>query len=184
MTGIRVEWVSSADSNAEPCRAIAVKSGVPSTVRIWLAAFILISPASARAQLVILSPTGEVRDGLPVLQHHSDPAPTTAVLSRGFSGRLLRLYALEQEFLRQKNGRKPEPAFLALTDRQGGFPRSGFYLGDEKKAGVGWVDLHSRSRLSGRFGAMDQIFPHELLHVIARQLAGEPRSSGESSSSG
>ncbi len=25
---------------------------------------------------------------------------------------------------------------------------------------------------------MDQIFPHELLHIIARQLAGEPRESG------
>lgn len=100
------------------------------------------------------------------------------MLTRGFSGRLLRLYALEQEFLRQKTGRAPEPAYLALTDRQGGFPQSGFYLGDKQKAGVGWVDLHRSSRLSGRFGAMDQIFPHELLHVIARQLAGEPHSSG------
>jgi hypothetical protein len=127
---------------------------------------------------VILSPTGEVRDGLLVLKRHPDPAPAASVLSRGFSGRLLGLYAMEQEFLRQKTGRTPEPAYLALSDRQGGFPQFGFYLGDEKKTGAGWVDLHRSSNLSGRFGAMDQIFPHELLHVITRQLAGEPRSSG------
>ena len=75
-------------------------------------------------------------------------------------------------------GRAPEPAYLLLSDRQGGFPQFGFYLDGVKKADAGWVDLHRRSTLAGRFGAMDQIFPHELLHVIVRQLAGEPRESG------
>jgi hypothetical protein len=141
-------------------------------------AFVLFHSASARAQFVVLTPTGQTRDGLPVLQRHPDPAATEAVLTRGFSGHLIRLYALEQEFLRRKAGRAPEPAYLLLSDRQGGFPQFGFYLGDEKKPDAGWVDLHRRSRLSGEFGAMDQIFPHELLHVIVRQLAGEPRESG------
>lgn len=157
---------------------IAVESGVPSTIQASLVAILVALPATAHAQLVVLSPTNEVRDGLPVLMRHEDPSRATAALTRGFSGRLLRLYALEQEFLRQKTGRAPEPAYLVLSNRQGGFPQFGFYLGDEKKAGVGWVDLHRNSRLSGRFGAVDQIFPHELLHVIARQLAGEPRLSG------
>jgi hypothetical protein len=132
----------------------------------------------AGAQLKVLVPTGEVRDGLPVVRPHPDAPATTAVLERGYSGRLLRLYALEQEFLRRRTGRAPEPAYLVLSNRQGGFPQFGFYLGDEKKPDAGWVDLHQRSRASGQFGAMDQIFPHELLHVIARQLAGEPRESG------
>jgi hypothetical protein len=101
-----------------------------------------------------------------------------AVLARGFSARLLRLYALEQTFLQQKTGVTPEPAYLLWSDRQGGFPQFGFYLGDVKKDGVGWVDLHTEARLSGRFGAPDQVFPHELLHVIVRQLAGEPKESG------
>jgi hypothetical protein len=143
-----------------------------------IAAAFALAPSFARAQLVVLTPTGQTREGLPVLEHHPNPAATEAVLTRGFSGRLLRLYALEQEFLRRKSGRPPEPAYLLLSDRQGGFPQFGFYLGDEKKADVGWVDLHRSSRLMGQFGAMDQIFPHELLHVIVRQLAGEPRESG------
>jgi hypothetical protein len=35
------------------------------------------------------------------------------------------------------------------------------------------VDLHRRSPLSGRFAAIDQIFPHELMHHLLRQLVGE-----------
>jgi hypothetical protein len=141
-------------------------------------ALLLVPAATVRAQLVVLTPTGETRDGLQVLQPHPSPSATEAVLTHGFSGRLLRLYALEQEFLRRKTGRPPEPAYLMLSNRQGGFPQFGFYLGNDKKPDAGWVDLHRDSRLSGAFGAMDQIFPHELLHVIARQLAGEPRGSG------
>ena len=87
------------------------------------------------------------------------------------------MYAREQEYLRRKTGKSPEPAYLVLSDRQGGFPQFGFYLGDEKKPDAGWVDLHRSSTRSGRFGAMDQIFPHELFHVIVRQLAGAPRQS-------
>jgi hypothetical protein len=128
--------------------------------------------------LVILEPTGQTRDGLPVLTPHRDARRVVEVLTRGFSGRLLRLYALEQAFLARATGRPPEPAYLLLSDRQGGFPQFGFYLDGVEKAEAGWVDLHRSSTLSGRFGAMDQIFPHELLHVIARQLAGEPRESG------
>lgn len=146
------------------------------TVRIF--ALLLSLVPAAEAQLVVLSATGETRDGLPVVQPHPDPTAVQAVLTRGYSGRLLRLYAREQEYLRRKTGRPPDPAYLVLSDRQGGFPGRGFYLGDEHKPDAGWVDLHRSSRLSGRFGAVDQIFPHELLHVIVRQLAGEPRASG------
>ena len=140
--------------------------------------FLLASAATAQAQFVVLTPTGAVRDGLPVLQPYPDASATAAALTRGYSGRLVRLFALEQEFLRRKTGRAPEPAYLVLTDRQGGFPQFGFYLGDAAKPNAGWVDLPRTSRPTGLFGALDQIFPHELLHVIVRQLAGEPRESG------
>ncbi|MGE3277125.1 MAG: hypothetical protein AB7O67_18580 [Vicinamibacterales bacterium] len=134
--------------------------------------------APADAQLVVLETTGEVRAGLPVVHAASDAGAALAILSRGYSGRLLRLYALEQEFLRRLEGRTPMPAYLVFTDQQGGFPRAGFVLEGEPRPEVAWVDLHRGSRLSGRFGAVDQIFPHELLHVIVRQLAGEPPPGG------
>ena len=142
---------------------------------------LLASSAAALAQpapLVILTTTGQVRDGLPVVEPHPNADRFSRALARGFSGKLVRLYALEQAFRQRRAGTAPEPAYLVLSDRQGGFPQFGFYLGDTRKTGAGWVDLHRNSPLSGRFGAVDQIFPHELFHVIARQLAGEPRESG------
>ena len=89
---------------------------------------------------------------------------------RGYSGRLLGLYALAQRF--RHPDRPPQPAYLVLSDTQGGFPRKGFYFG-QAQPDTYWVDLHRRGRISGRAGAMDQIFPHELLHIIVGVLAGE-----------
>ena len=132
---------------------------------------------SPQPQLVVLTPVGGDQGGLPVLARRA-PDEIDRVLSRGFSGRLLKLYALEQEYLRRETGTAPEPAYLLLSTRQGGFPRFGFVLDGTPKRDAGYVDLHQRSLPAGRFGAMDQIFPHELLHVIVRQLAGEPRESG------
>src|SRR4029079_1036090 len=59
------------------------------------------------------------------------------------------------------------------TDNQGGFPRKGFVMNGLVQADVAYIDLHRRSTLSGRYGAMDQIFPHELLHIVVATLAGE-----------
>ena len=150
--------------------------------RFWrsaaLSLLFALSVVDAAAQIRILTATGATRDGLPVVRPHPDPAAVEAVLTRGFSGRLLRWYAREQEYLRRTTGRPPEPAYLVLSDRRGGFAEVGFDLDGERKPDAGWVDLHRDARLSGRFGTVDQMFPHELLHVIARQLAGEPRQSG------
>ncbi len=128
----------------------------------------------AQPLLVVLAPTGETRDGLPVYVPHPDASAHEAALGRGFSGRLIRLFRYEQQFLSTRDGRPIEPAYLLLSTNQGGFPRFGFWLGDERKANVGYVDLHERSAISGQYGALDQIFPHELMHVIVQQLASPP----------
>jgi DNA uptake protein ComE-like DNA-binding protein len=144
---------------------------------VWLSVVSGVEAAQS-TQLAVLTTTGETRDGLPVVAPLPDPGPHLDVLTRGFSGRLLHLWALEQEFLRRQTGTAPEPAYLVLSDRRGGFPQVGFYLGDIRKPDVGWVDLHRDSTLSGRLGALDQIFPHELMHVMVSQLAGPHRRSG------
>ena len=128
--------------------------------------------------LEVLRETGGTRDGLPVYDHHPGAARYVAGLARGLSGRLLRLYAIEQHYLQAKNGTDPEPAYLLVSTRMGGFPRFGFYLGSRDKRTAGYVDLPAAPRIGGRFGAMDQIFPHELGHVILVQLAGPPRHGG------
>jgi hypothetical protein len=113
-----------------------------------------------------------------VLTRHSEPARYLPALTTGMSGRLLRAYRLEQQWLAARDGRRVEPAYLLLSSNQGGFPRTGFCLDDEAKPQAGFVDLHASQRPSGAFGATDQIFPHELLHVIVRQLAGEAPAGG------
>jgi hypothetical protein len=127
--------------------------------------------------LRVMAPTGTEREGLPVYTAHPN-GPAVDVLSHGFSGRLLRLYRWEQRFLARRNGRAIEPAYLLLSTKEGGFPRFGFWLDGQRKDGVGHVDLHERLIRSSGFGALDQIFPHELLHVIVRQLAGPPAGPG------
>jgi hypothetical protein len=83
------------------------------------------------------------------------------------------LYRLAQQLLARERGQPVEPAYLLRSSNQGGFPRLGFYLDDVPKRNVAYVDVHHRNQTGGRFGAVDQIFPHELWHVILRQLAGE-----------
>lgn len=134
--------------------------------------------AQSPPPLVVVRPTGETRNSLPVFSPHPQELAVAGALTRGFSGRLLRLYAMEQEYLRRRGGPAPEPAYLLLSSRQGGFPEFGFVLDTVQKPGVGYVDLPHSQTLIGRFGAMDQIFPHELMHIIVRQLAGPPRESG------
>ena len=119
--------------------------------------------------ILILQDTGEQRGGLPVFRHHPDAARYERVLTHGFAGRLLRLYQIEQRVSHPE--REPEPAILCLTQNQGGFPRKGFVL-DGVARQSSYVDLHERSDLTGRPGAIDQIFPHELMHIILRDLAG------------
>ncbi len=144
---------------------------------LW-AAWMSTAAHAAGPDLVILIETGTIRDGIPVLKPHPDAAAISGLLARGFSGRLLRLYQYEQVYLRRAAGWQPEPAYLLLSGRQGGFPRFGFYLEDQDKRRAGYVDLHKSSSARSRFGGIDQIFPHELLHIIVQQLAGEAEQGG------
>jgi hypothetical protein len=127
--------------------------------------------ANVETPVRVLSAIGERRADLPVAVAHPEPDPYLRVLTRGYAARLLRLYQLEQRFVRP--GHKPQPGLLVITDTQGGFPRWGLYL-DSPQPGLAYVDLHRRSVPSGRPAAIDQIFPHELLHIIVRDLAGAP----------
>lgn len=130
------------------------------------------TPSSATPALVVLADTGERRDELPVVIAHPSSQAYLTELTRGFSGRLLRLYPLVQRFARP--GRAPQPAYLVLSDNRGGFPRFGFHFEGRRLADAAYVDLHRNSTLSSRFGAMDQIYPHELLHLIVSELIGPP----------
>lgn len=133
-------------------------------------------PDSRQAALVVLVDTGAQQEGLPVVERHPDPAPYLDELGRGFSGRLLRLYTLAQRFARP--GVPPQPAYLVLTNNQGGFPKVGFFFDGKPQPDAAYVDLHRSKSITERFAAINQIYPHELVHVIVRDLAGAFPGSG------
>jgi hypothetical protein len=128
--------------------------------------------------LVVLSDTGQVRDGLPVLKPHPEGPAVAGILLNGFPLKMLRLYRCVQTYLNASLNGRPEPAYLLFSSHQGGFPRFGFYLQDELKQGIGYVDLFKTKGLTGRFSAVDQIFPHELGHIIVHLLSGKPSPGG------
>jgi hypothetical protein len=137
----------------------------------------LATPATPDAlPIIILSQTGVAQDGTPIVRRASDDERYVKVLTSGFSGRLLRLYALAQRFSHPE--RPLQPAYLVLSDTQGGFPRWGFQREGVKYPEAAYVDLHRDKRLTGPPAAIDQIFPHELLHIIVHELAGEMPAGG------
>ena len=139
---------------------------------VVLIALLLHPVRATSSDLVLLTDTGEERDGLPVLAIDDHAHEVADALRRGLSGTLLRVYQLSQIYLQLKEGIAPEPAYVLLSERQGGFARVGFVLGAEKKRTTSYLDVHRDWPATGRFGALDQIVPHELAHVLRRQLAG------------
>ena len=89
---------------------------------------------------------------------------------RGSSYRVYRWIQLYRQAV--EAGLEVEPAYVLLSERQGGYAREGFVLGEVEKPTAGYVDVHKDWPVAGKFGALDQIVPHELAHVIRRQLVG------------
>jgi len=160
-----------------PCVRTAGHSNL--SIRIAIAILVCgstLAAGVAQAQeplLVILAETGTEREGLPVFVTHPEPTAAIEGLSRGLSGTILRVYRMVQIYLANGAGIAIEPAYVLLSSRQGGFAREGFFLDNVEKRAVGYVDVHQDWPISGTFGSIDQIVPHELAHVLRRQLVGE-----------
>jgi DNA uptake protein ComE-like DNA-binding protein len=142
--------------------------------RILITSLFVLTPflcsSAEKPLLVILEETGQKREGMSVLRVHPDNARIAAKLLQGWSGHMLRLFRYEQNYLHHQGGHEPEPAYLLLSNNQGGFPRYGFSLGNEDKRHAAYVDLHHNSKITGGWGSADQIFSHELGHVLLKQL--------------
>jgi hypothetical protein len=141
------------------------------------------SPASAHTVL-IMQETGEIRDGLPVMElvPETDTRYSSVhqSIESSFLDRFLGLYRLCQCYLIGEGVLQDmEPAYLALTDHQGGFARQGFILqtkeGELVKEEVPYVDITVQAATSDIYGLMSftQLFPHEMAHVMYRLLSRE-----------
>ncbi len=128
---------------------------------------------AAEPPVVVLTPTNQSRDGVPVLAPHPEGAALGGVLSQGFGGHVLNLYQYTQTYLHRQGGPSPAPAYLLLKPGSGGFPKTGFYLGDQDLRQTAYVEV-ATGPISGRMGSVAQTFVHELMHVIVRQGTAPP----------
>lgn len=132
-------------------------------------------------KVVILRPTGKTIDSLPEMAVVPDTAQlhraALEAIGNSFAREIIDLYFLAQIYLRNKGERRAiEPAYLALTQNQGGYARFGFYLqGAGPLPRTPYLDIIEKTVTSpqGRLASFTQLYPHEMGHVIYRLLSSD-----------
>ncbi len=132
---------------------------------------------------IILVPADSIVDGFPVLREIQDDDTIGKIVydlaHSSYMKASIKLYHRVQNFL-VNTGKQDriEPAYLLLSQHEGGFPRHGFYL---KKKGslidntsVSYVELvKNNTKPEDYLGSMTQIFPHEMGHVLYHLLSAD-----------
>ena len=136
----------------------------------------LLLPASialgaAAPDLIVLARPARSRQP-PVLQIHPRSAEIAGRLSRGFGRRRCASSAWSRPICTRKTagGGTGLSASLPATGRVSAVR---VLSSTRPRSRTPDTSTSTRAPVAGEFGAMDQIFPHELAHVIQRQLAGE-----------
>lgn len=161
---------------------------VKNTMRyILLAAVLLVTTALLSAQqdfrgrLVVLRPTGQTVRGLPEMEAEPDTSARyrtfVQLAQTTFVGDFLQLYFHAQQYLVHSGERTEiEPAYIALTDHEGGFARKGFVLLQDgrqvDRSSSLYVDLVERAARGPQNNLMSltQLYPHEMAHILYRLL--------------
>jgi hypothetical protein len=135
------------------------------------------------------APKGSGVDVLVPAKAGDDVARRASALLRaadGFGQHALRLDRFVKTYLLRDSGTSSsrrdaleQPAFLFLSDRQGGFPAESFWLEQpdgrlREMRDVGYVDMivGARDLEPGRIDGLQEIFAHELGHLMMAALAG------------
>ncbi len=143
----------------------------------------LAGPGGQITRAVILESADSTINGLPLLRvmDANGPVPRLVydLFRNSYMNDAVACYQMAQNFLLSKGIRATtEPAYLYLSQNQGGFPRYGFYLqnGDSiiDKSEVPYIDLvKNNADPEDHLGSMTQIYPHEMGHVIYRLLSAD-----------
>ncbi|MFC2107679.1 ComEA family DNA-binding protein [Bacteroidota bacterium] len=138
---------------------------------------------SSELLVSLIMPTSDSIDRYVIMQpipkSASEYEKTFKIINTSSVKDILRLYGIAQNYLinlGKLDGKAP--AYLALTNNQGGYAKTGFYLladnGDTiAQKGTSFVDI----KLSNIMGNQDrlmsftQLYPHELGHIIYSMIA-------------
>jgi DNA uptake protein ComE-like DNA-binding protein len=119
----------------------------------------------------IVSKVGAAGAAMPILQAAPDSTLRQALLKESVRGTVAFALKLDEQAQRAA-GQAVQPTWLMLTDEEGGFAKRGFWL--RESGGDRFVDqpyvalvVDARSVADGSF---EEIFSHELGHVLLRRL--------------
>lgn len=130
----------------------------------------------------IVRDTGEKKGEYPIFEYTDDPK-TEHLFRDSFMAESVRLFFLAQNLVNRPKETQAQtelrqashPAYLLLSEREGGFPGTGFYLKQNGElldhTGTPYVDLMKSTAASDYLGSMSQIYPHELGHVMYHLLS-------------
>jgi hypothetical protein len=146
-----------------------------------LLAFSIWSGAAAGASLGVLIPVPQGEEvaskpgpggtPLPILRRAPDDSLHRAVMAESRRGTLAFVLKLDEQAQRL-SGQALQPSWLLLTEEEGGFAKRGFWLresGRDRLVDQPYVALVTDAA-SIADGSFEEIFSHELGHVLLRRL--------------
>ncbi len=133
------------------------------------------------SNLILLRPTGNEIDSLVEMEIISDTSQLSShvdeIVKTSAISEILALHDLIQVYLLNTIGKPIEPAYLALTQNQGGFAKKGFVLTEDgisiEKRHSYYVDI-TEDRIdqpAESLMSITQLYPHELGHIMYRLLS-------------
>ena len=145
---------------------------------LWM---IFTLPSLSQQKLVLLRPTGAEVSGLTEMIIISDTAlaanSVRNMIDSTIVDQILDIHSVLQVYLKNTRGKVPEPAYLGLTQTEGGYARKGFAInyGDSvvEKPDSYYVDIHEgrASQPYDKLMSLTQLYPHELTHILYRLLS-------------
>ena len=137
----------------------------------------------ADSQIKIIMPTGKYIDDYELMKEVPETTReykrVIRIINESAVSDILHLYTIAQNYL--VNAGKLDgkaPAYLALTENEGGYAKVGFYLVTTKgdtiaQRGTRYVDIKLSNVLTNydRLMSFTQLYPHELGHIIYSMVA-------------
>lgn len=132
---------------------------------------VLVPMTAGNRPVMRAAPQGEAQ--APILKRAPNDAISKAIAIEALRGTTKFMLALDEQAQRVAGIANPRPTYLLRSQQEGGFAKLGFWLADANN-NVAWrsdpyVDLVI-DRQSIDDGSFEEIFAHELGHVILRRL--------------
>jgi competence ComEA-like helix-hairpin-helix protein len=135
-------------------------------------------------EVVLMQPTGKTLDSLPemeiIVKNTELYNKTMANIENSFVNEFLDLYFIAQIYLNNTGAKSSiEPAYIALTENQGGFAKFGFSLKNKGVITVNpntpYVDITigQATNSADRLMSFTQLYPHEMGHILVHLLCPE-----------